>query len=130
MKTGVIFISAVAFLLLTVGAPVSIFATSYYPPLFHPQDWVEPGVKAGQTLHLFHSGTDDVKKAIHENDILTVYRINSSCEVKEVGRIRIIAYIGETYLKAEVIGGEVKSGDIAKKGKVSFLVISARACNQ
>jgi hypothetical protein len=87
-------------------------------------------MKTGHTLYLFHSGTDDAKKAVHENEILTVYRINPSCEVKVAGRIRMIAYIGETYLKGEVVEGEVKSGDIAKKGKVSFLVISARACNQ
>lgn len=130
MKTKVILLYAVALLLLTVGVPVTVFATSYYPPLFHRQNIGETGMKAGQTLHLFHSGTDDVKKVVHVTDVLTVYRISPLCEMQESGRIRVIEFVGETYLKCEVIEGEVKSGDIARKGKVSFLVISAGACNQ
>jgi len=129
MKTKVILIYAVVFLLLTVSAPLTVFATSY-TPLFHRQDRGETVMKAGQMLHLFHSGTADVRKTINTNDVLTVYRIMPSCEVKEVGKIRVIAYVGETYLKGEVVEGEIRPDDIAKKGKVSCLVISAGLCNQ
>lgn len=87
-------------------------------------------MKAGQILHLFHSGTADVRKTINANDVLIAYRIMPSCEVKEVGKIRVIAYVGETYLKGEVVEGEIRPDDIAKKGKVSCLVISAGLCNQ
>ena len=116
-------------LLLAVSAPLTVFATSY-TPLFHRQDRGETVMKAGQILHLFHSGTADVRKTINTNDVLTVYRIMPSCEVKEVGKIRVIAYVGETYLKGEVVEGEIRPDDIAKKGKVSCLVISAGLCNQ
>jgi hypothetical protein len=80
-------------------------------------------------VYLFHSGTDDVKKTIHANDILTVYRINPSCEVNPVGIIKVLSYIGETYIKSEVLVGEIRPDDIAKKGNVSCLVISAGMCN-
>jgi len=119
----------VLLLLLAVSAPLTVFATSYMP-FFHRQDRGGTVMKTGQTLHLFHSGTGDVKKAIHANDVLTVYRTTPSCEVKEVGKIRVIAYIGETYLKGEVLEGEIRPDDVAKKGKVSCLVISAGICEQ
>jgi hypothetical protein len=86
-------------------------------------------MKVGQILYLFYSGTDDVKKTIHDNDILTVYRINPSCEVNPVGIIKVLFYVGETYIKAEVLEGEIRPDDIAKKGNVSCLVISAGMCN-
>jgi len=129
MKRTTIRTLATLLLLLAVSAPLTVFATSYMP-FFHLQDRGETVMKAGQTLHLFHSGTDDVKRIIHANDILTVYRITPSCELKKVGKIRVIAYIGETYLKGEVVEGEIKPDDMRKKGKVSCLVISAGECNQ
>jgi hypothetical protein len=46
-----------------------------------------------------------------------------------VGRIRVISYIGETYLKGQVIEGEIKPDDIAKQGSIACLVISAGMCN-
>jgi len=54
--------------------------------------------------------------------------IDPSCEVKMVGKVRIISYLGETYLKGKVVEGEIKPDDIAKQGSVSCLVISAGMC--
>jgi hypothetical protein len=79
----------------------------------------------GDVVCLFHSGTEDVKKEIHINDILIVYRENHEHQLKEVGKIRILSSVGEDYLKGEVVEGEVKAGDIAKKGDVASLVISS-----
>jgi hypothetical protein len=110
---------------------VTVFATSYSPaPLYHKEDTGEPGRVIGQTVHMFHSGTEEVKRTIHINDILAVFRIDTSCEVKMVGKIRVISYIGETYLKGKVVEGEIKPDDIAKKGNVSCLIISAGMCNK
>jgi hypothetical protein len=112
-----------------MGLPSSVFAVSYFPtPFFHRLDKTETPMRAGETVYLFHSGTADVKKAISVSDILTVYRINPSCEVKIVGKIKVISYVGETYLKGVVIEGEIMSNDIAKKGEVSCLVILTEAC--
>lgn len=106
---------------------LTAFAVSYPPHIFHQQDRHEPVTKGG-TAYMFHSGTNDVKKTIHVNDIFTVYRISPSCEVKEAGKIKVLSFVGETYIKGEVIEGEIKPDDIAKKGKVSCLVISAGIC--
>jgi hypothetical protein len=81
-------------------------------------------LEKGSVVCLFQSGTADVKKEIRINDILAVYRENQNHQLKEVGKIRIRSYVGEDYLKGEVIEGEVKAGDIAKKGDVAGLVIS------
>jgi hypothetical protein len=129
MKKKIAIVFIVILLFTSVSAPLSVFAVSYPPPLYHRQDRGETVMKVGQIVYLFHSGTDDVKKTIHANDILTVYRINPSCEVNPVGIIKVLFYIGETYVKAEVLEGEIRPDDIAKKGNVSCLVISAGMCN-
>jgi hypothetical protein len=115
--------------LLVLCAPLQVFSTSYMP-FFHSQEGEGIAMKSGQEVYLFHSGTDAVRKAIQAGDLLTVYRITPACELKEAGRIRAVAYIGENYLKAKVAEGEIKSGDIAKKGNVSCLVISAGVCKE
>ncbi len=84
------------------------------------------GIKViGETVCLFQSGTEDIKKEIHVNDILTVYREDQDHRVIAVGKVRILSYIGDDYLKGEVTEGEVRAGDIAKKGNVASLVISS-----
>lgn len=129
MKKKIAIVFIVILLFTSVSAPLTVFAVSYPPPLYHRQDRGETVMKVGQIVYLFHSGTGDVKKTIHANDILTVYRINPSCEVNPVGIIKVLSYIGETYIKAEVLEGEIRPDDIAKKGNVSCLVISAGMCN-
>jgi hypothetical protein len=129
MKKKIAIVFIVILLFTSVSAPLTVFAVSYPPPLYHRQDRGETVMKVGQIVYLFHSGTDDVKKTIHANNILTVYRINPSCEVNPVGIIKVLSYIGETYMKAEVLEGEIRPDDIAKKGNVSCLVISAGMCN-
>lgn len=83
------------------------------------------GIKSkGDIVCLFQSGTADVKRKIHVTDILIVYRENLDRQLTAVGKIKILSYAGEDYLKAEVIEGELLSGDIAKKGNVASLIIS------
>jgi len=115
--------------LLWLSEPSAAIAVSYVPaPFYHRHERVEIPMRTGEALYLFHSGTDDVKRAIHTSDVLTVYRITRSCEVTTVGRIKVIAYIGETYLKGVVIEGEIKPNNVAKKGNVSCLVILTGEC--
>jgi hypothetical protein len=118
----------VFFLLLAVNSPCIVSAVSYQPPVFHRQKH-ETFVK-GDIVYLFHSGTADVKQTVHGNDVLVVYRIDSSCDAAEVGKIRVVSYIGETYLKGEVIEGKIERDDIARKDSVSCLVISAGLCDR
>ena len=122
----VIWILIVMFLSLSVGLPLRANAVSPSPIPGEREERVAKGIKVkGETVCLFQSGTMDVKKEIKINDILPVYRESKSHELKEVGKIKVLSYVGEDYLKGEVVEGELKAGDIAKKGDVASLVISS-----
>jgi hypothetical protein len=130
MKKKIAGIVIVILLLLVAVNPLTAVAASYMPAFFyHQNENVETVIKVGQTTYLFHSGTEDVKKTVHVNDILVVYRISQQCEVKTVGTIKVISNIADTYFKGEVVEGEIRPNDIAKKGNASCLVISVGLCN-
>ena len=130
MKKSVKFFAVLAFLFI-IGPPLVARATTYFPfEDEHLRLKEKTIMKVGSIVYVFHSGTPDVKNAIAVNDTLTVYRESSSCEMKEVGKIKVLSYAGENYLKVEVIEGEIKLNDIARKEHVSFLVIlSEDRCN-
>ncbi len=115
--------------LFAVCAPLAAFAVSYPPLLYHQEERHDRYVK-GDTVYMFHSGTGDVRNTIHVDDTLAVYRITPSCEVVPIGIIRVVSFVGETYLKGEVFAGEIKPDDIATKGNVSCLIISAGMCKK
>ena len=86
-------------------------------------------MKEGKKVHLFHSGTADVKKDICLNDVIPVYRetpSGSHVNVKEVGQVKVLSYVGEHYFEAEVVKGEIKVGDVAKKEGAYCLVQPAK----
>jgi hypothetical protein len=116
-------------LLACVSAPSGAFAVSYHPPFRLVQSKNGTVVKGG-IVYIFHSGTADVRGTIHSNDVLTVYRTSQKCTLEVVGKVRVIAFVGETYMEAEVIEGELKMADIAKKGDVSGLVVATEPCAQ
>jgi hypothetical protein len=114
------------FLILCVGLPQLVNAVSWSPLQEEREEKAAKGLMVkGTVVCLFQSGTVDVKKAININDVLPVYRESKSHELKEVGKIKVLSYVGEDYLKGEVVEGEIKAGDIAKKGDVASLVISS-----
>jgi hypothetical protein len=123
-----VFIMAILFLF-AVSVPLTTFAVSYPAQLYHREARHDKFVK-GDTVYLFHSGTDDVKKTIHVNDTLAVFRITPSCEVVPIGIVKVISFVGETHIKGEVFAGEIRPDDIAKKENVSCLVISAGVCKE
>jgi len=109
----------------SLGLPHLVNAVSWSPLEEEREAQTAKGVMVkGAVVCLFQSGTLDVKKAINVNDILPVYRESKSHELKEIGKIKVLSYVGEDYLKGEVIEGEIKAGDIAKKGDVASLIIS------
>ena len=113
-------------LILCTGLPQLANAVSWSPLQEEREEKAIKGILVkGTVVCLFQSGTADVKKAININDILPVYRENKSHELKEVGKIKVLSYVGEDYLKGEVVEGELKAGDIAKKGDVASLIISS-----
>jgi hypothetical protein len=128
MKQRIARILVVVLILSVMNVPLTILAVSYPPsPLYHRGESQETALR-GDIVYLFHSGGDKVRAAIHPEDVVAVYRISPSCEVRAVGKIKVVSYIGETYLKGEVVEGEIKPNDIAKKAGVSCLVILAVAC--
>jgi len=78
--------------------------------------------KTGETVYLFHSGTPDVHRLIKPDDILVVYGSRHG-KIKNVGKIRVVSYLGKTYLKAEVTEGKIRHDDIAEKEEASCLII-------
>lgn len=85
----------------------------------------EVEAKKGNILHLFHSGTQDVKKAFCIGDVIMVYReVYASGAIKktEVGKIKVLSYVGDHYLEAQVVEGKIKRGDVAQKESASCLV--------
>lgn len=112
-------------LILCAGLPQLANAVSWSPIAEEREEKTARGVMVkGTIVCLFQSGTEDVKKAINTGDMLTVYREDQKHELKAVGKIKVLSYSGEDYLKGEVVEGEIKAGDIAKKGEVASLVIS------
>jgi hypothetical protein len=90
-------------------------------------------MKEGNKVHLFHSGTKLVKKEICLNDVIPVYResavgyrslkgADQVKNLKEVGKVKVLSYVGDHYFEAEIVEGEVMSGDLAKKEGAYCLV--------
>jgi hypothetical protein len=130
MKRKITGIFILILLLFAAVNPLTVIAASYLPAsLYHKEHIAETVIKAGQIVYLFHSGTEDVRRTIQTSDILVVYRISPLCDVKTVGTIKVISHVADTYFKGEVVEGEIRPNDIAKKGNVSCLVISAGICN-
>jgi hypothetical protein len=121
----------VVLLISCVRLPQLVFAVSPSPIPGEREERIAQGIKVkGDTMCLFQSGTEDVKKAISIGDVLVVYREGLKHELKEVGKIKVLSYSGEDYLKGEVVEGEIKAGDIAKRGDVASLIISSSdKCN-
>jgi len=110
--------------------PATLHAVTYPFPEKEPLHVQEEAVmKIGTKVYLFHSGTDQVRNTINVHDVLSVYREyppDISVEQKEVGKVKVISPLGDYYFNGEVIGGEVKAGDLAKKGTVACFITTFR----
>ncbi len=121
---GIVRIVALLVLAVLVAAPLVAQAIEK-----QPQIKSEIVMKVGKKVHLFHSGTADVKKEICLKDVIPVYRetmAGGHTTVKEVGKVKVLGYAGEHYFDAEVVSGEIRVGDIAKKETASCLVQPAK----
>jgi len=117
-----------------------VFTVLAVPPMTaHAAGKVKSEVvmKEGNKVHLFHSGTQEVKKEICLNDVITVYRdipagyrtLKGADQVKtlkEVGKVKVLSYIGDHYFEAEVVEGQIRSGDVAKKAAAYCLIQPAK----
>ena len=85
----------------------------------------EVDTKSGKRVRLFHSGTQDVKKTICVGDVIPVYRevyAYGAIKRTEVGKIRVLSYLGEHYIEAEIVEGKIRLGDVAQKESAACLV--------
>jgi hypothetical protein len=108
----------------------SLHAVTYLFPEKDPANMKDETImKAGTKLYLFYSGTDEARKTIHADDVLTVYRQyppGFSVETRAVGKVRVLSPLGDYYFDGEVISGEVKAGDLAIKGTVACFITSLK----
>ncbi|NTW59991.1 MAG: hypothetical protein HGB21_10405 [Nitrospirae bacterium] len=119
--------AACILLLLVLSSPAPVRAVSYPPLEEQREEKAAEGIsEKGEAVCLFQSGTADVRNAINIGDVLTVFREGLNRKLKVVGKVRVLSYVGDDYLKGEVIEGEIMAGDIAKKGDAASLVISTR----
>jgi hypothetical protein len=111
--------------------PAIVTAAPVFPESLHENGVKTEAVyKIGAHVYLFHSGTEHIKNAIRINDVLTVYRESPCCNLIETGKIKVLSFTGNNYIKAQVVEGVVRAGDIAKKGSISCLVlVSSCDCN-
>lgn len=93
-------------------------------------------MKAGSKIHLYHSGSGDMKNTTCKQDVIPVYRgtvigyrspktPEQVKGLKEVGKIKMLSYRGDNYCEAEVVQGEVRVGDVTKKEGANCLVQTA-----
>lgn len=118
--------TAVLLALAALALPLPPALAVSYSPLYHLGD--DPVLTTGQSLYLFHSGTEEMRTQLHIGDVLVVYRVSRSCEAQSVGKVRLVSFVEETYLEAVVIEGSVKMNDLARRGVISCLVLSAEPC--
>ncbi len=110
----------------TLAFPLKANAVAFSPIAAEQEEKVAKGIKEkGDIVCLFQSGTDDVRKTIAVNDVLPIYRETKSDELLEVGKIKVLSYVGANYIKGEVVEGELKAGDVVKKGNAAGLIISS-----
>jgi len=109
---------------LFLAAP--LHAVSYPPSAEEPTYLKDQEVmKAGAMVHLFHSGSEDVRNAIKVGDVLMAYREyppDISGISKASGKLKIIGTLGDYYFEGQVIEGFVEPGFLALKGTVACLI--------
>lgn len=91
---------------------------------------VQPQIKAdvvsnpGGAVRLFHGGTEEARKLFCKDEVVPVYRYYGRyMQTKEVGKVKIGEFVGDHYLDATVVEGEVKPGDAAMKGSAACLAV-------
>ena len=103
-----------------------LHAVSYPPSVEEPtylkdQDYM----KVGAQVHLFHSGTQDVRATIKVGDVLSAFKEyppDISGLSKASGKVRIIGTLGDYYFEGEVVEGYVEPGYLALKGTTACLI--------
>jgi hypothetical protein len=80
--------------------------------------------KTGDTVHLFYGMSKKAKEEFCLGATVPVYRFGKGYYVSksEVGKIKVTKDLGEHYIQAVVVEGEVRSGDIAMQPNSECLI--------
>ena len=112
-RTGIVMVCAM--LLAVLAAPLTVHAAKRVKS--------EVVMKIGSKVNLFHSGNVAAPKDIAVGEVIPVYRTSGKApQMKKVGEVKVLGFISEHYFQAEIVSGDVKVGDIAKKEKSGLLV--------
>ncbi len=109
-----------------LSMPVMILACA----AIQPSDRVRAEVrdarfaKPGDTVHLFYGMSKQTKEEFCINAVVPVYRMGKGYYVSksEVGKIKVTKDLGEHYIEAVVVEGEIWSGDIAMQASSECLI--------
>jgi len=125
MKRGVLFLTMSVATLLAAGTSSAVI----YP--FHDKAPIQvtesTPLKIGSHVYLFFAGAGDGNGGLKISDVLLVYRqfpAEFALDSREVGKVKILGPLGDYYIKGEVVGGDVRPGDLAKKGTAICYITS------
>jgi len=105
---------------MAVAAPLTVHAAGN-------KEKGEVVMKMGNKVHLFHSSKVEAQKEIAVGEVLPVFRESvKGQQEKEVGQVKVTSFVGQHYFEAEIIKGQVKVGDVAKKADSAYLVQPAK----
>lgn len=121
-KAGVAAAVLVAVLL---GGSSRGLGTSFSP--LTADEGAPPPLRPGAVVFLFHSGTEETRRAIRAGDVLVAFRSLIDGRQQAVGKIRVDAAAGALCFRGEVLEGEVRPHDITHAGSVSLMVIATEA---
>jgi hypothetical protein len=89
-----------------------------------PQIKADIVAKTGDSVRLFHGGTEEAKKVFCKDEVVPIYRYYGRyMQTKQVGKVKIGDFVGEHYVDGKVVEGEVGPGDVAMKGSAACLVV-------
>jgi hypothetical protein len=119
-------VATVLLAVLVVG-PARTYGTSY-DPLAHGEEGLAPG----DTVFLFHGGTDEARRSLAVGEVLVVSRPGEDGVSRVAGKIRVAAPAGAFCLRGEVLEGSVRVHDLAaREGQgVYSLVVPESVCGR
>ena len=79
--------------------------------------------EVGQTVRLFHGGTEEAKKLFCKDEVVPIYRYDRTMQRKQVGKVKLGVFVGEQFIDGIVVEGEIRRGDMAIKGSAACLVV-------
>ena len=78
---------------------------------------VDVEMKSGDQVTLFYGGSGDIKKQFPIGKVINVYARNRAFGLnynQMVGKVKILSFEGDNFIKAQVIEGIIHSGDVVK----------------